>query len=398
MPLSTEHRARGDARMAPVQTSRDSGALPLALAIHRVFPHGGLQRDAIATARACRARGHRVLLVTQRLEGPVPEGVEVQVLATRGLTNHGRARSFGPRARAAADAFGARALLGFDKLPWLDAYFVGDPCYARRARERRGALSRWTPRDRTFRSLERAVFGPAGARAILLLHEGQDAPFRAEYGTEPGRFRVLPPGIARDRRRGADAPARRARTRAALGAADDDVLLLQLGSDYLRKGVDRTARAVAALPPALRRRALLLVAGADRRERVAAALDPLGERARVLGARDDVPDLLLAADVLVHPARSEPGGVVLLEALVAGTPVIASGACGYAPRVAAAGAGIVLPEPFEQAALDRAVHELVASPAVRATYAARALAHADATPELFGMHERIVDVLEELAR
>ena len=49
-----------------------------------------------------------------------------------------------------------------------------------------------------------------------------------------------------------------------------------------------------------------------------------------LGARDDVPQLLWGADLLLHPAYSEAAGLVLLEAMVAGVPVIASAVCGHA--------------------------------------------------------------------
>jgi UDP-glucose:(heptosyl)LPS alpha-1,3-glucosyltransferase len=75
----------------------------------------------------------------------------------------------------------------------------------------------------------------------------------------------------------------------------------------------------------------------------------VAERLLMLGGRDDVPRLLLAADLLVHPARTENTGQAILEAIVAGLPVLASGVCGFAPHIERARAGRVLPEPFEQA-------------------------------------------------
>jgi UDP-glucose:(heptosyl)LPS alpha-1,3-glucosyltransferase len=44
--------------------------------------------------------------------------------------------------------------------------------------------------------------------------------------------------------------------------------------------------------------------------------------------------------------------------MINGLPVIASGCCGFAGRVRAAEAGIVLPEPFRQDALETAVARL----------------------------------------
>ncbi|NQU19845.1 MAG: glycosyltransferase family 4 protein [Candidatus Nealsonbacteria bacterium] len=55
-----------------------------------------------------------------------------------------------------------------------------------------------------------------------------------------------------------------------------------------------------------------------------AAGDSLAGRLHLLGVRDDVPTLLSELTMLVHPARQEPLGRVLLEAAAAGVPVIAT--------------------------------------------------------------------------
>src|SRR5207249_12019426 len=51
----------------------------------------------------------------------------------------------------------------------------------------------------------------------------------------------------------------------------------------------------------------------------------LGPRVSFLGARDDVPDVLAALDVLVHcPTAPEPFGRVLAEAMAVARPVVAA--------------------------------------------------------------------------
>ena len=50
----------------------------------------------------------------------------------------------------------------------------------------------------------------------------------------------------------------------------------------------------------------------------------LRERAHFLGCREDVPEFLAEVDLLVHPARQEPLGRVLLEAGATGLPIIAT--------------------------------------------------------------------------
>jgi UDP-glucose:(heptosyl)LPS alpha-1,3-glucosyltransferase len=79
---------------------------------------------------------------------------------------------------------------------------------------------------------------------------------------------------------------------------------------------------------------------------------------RFYGYCEDIPDFLAVSDILVHPARLDVTGQVLLESIINGLPVIASGCCGFAGLVRAAEAGIVLSEPFRQDTLEAAVTRL----------------------------------------
>ena len=73
----------------------------------------------------------------------------------------------------------------------------------------------------------------------------------------------------------------------------------------------------------------------------------------IVGGRDDVPQLLAAADLMLHPAYRESAGYTLLEAVVAGLPVLATETCGYAYHLQQANAGVVCPEPFSQSTLNK---------------------------------------------
>jgi UDP-glucose:(heptosyl)LPS alpha-1,3-glucosyltransferase len=365
----------------------------IALVLLRYFPYGGLQRDMLQTAELCRDAGHRVRILAGRWEGPRPEGIEVELLPVRGRTNHGRARDFARRLQARLAVAPPDRVLGFDKLPGLDLYFAADPCFVDRARRRRSPLYRLTPRYRTFASLERALFGPEATTRILLLDPRQQVVYRHWYGTGEDRFVQLPPGAARDRAAGADAGSLRSRGRAEFGVGEDESLVLLLGSDFRRKGLDRAIRALADLPETTRRHTRLLAVGQDdpRAERALARRLGVADRLWVQSGRDDVPVLLQAADLLIHPAREENTGMVLAEALAGGLPVLCSGACGHARHVRASGAGSVLPEPFRQQDLDAALAGLLADD--REPLRARALDYAGRT-DLHSMHERILEALE----
>ncbi|MGA8259400.1 MAG: lipopolysaccharide core heptose(I) kinase RfaP, partial [Arenicellales bacterium] len=141
-------------------------------------------------------------------------------------------------------------------------------------------------------------------------------------------------------------------------------LLLMVGSGFHTKGVDRALRAQASLPPGLRAATRMAVVGRGDTGRYLRLALQLGTAGNVVftGGRDDVPELLRAADLLVHPSRQENTGTAILEALAAGLPVVATANCGYAHHVRDARAGVVLDTPFEQETLNQALWDLLSSP------------------------------------
>jgi len=334
--------------------------MKLAFVLSRYFPYGGLQRNFLRIAERCRDAGHRVVVYTLDWQGPVPAGFTVVPIRVRAVRNHARNLAFVRALQPRLAAGGFDGVVGFLKLPGLDIYYAADPCYQARTQQR-GLLYKLDSRYRNLVALERAVFAPESNTEILVLSAVEQRHYMECYGTPAERFHPLPPGIEHDRMRPPDAEQRRAAVRRELGLGDEDWLLLTVGSDFRRKGLDRSLRALADLAPDLRTRVRLLVVGegkSDVYQRLAQRLG-VSRQLTLLGARDDVPGLLFGADLLLHPAYTENTGNVLLEAMVAGLPVLASGACGYAEHVVKADAGMVLPEPFTQGQLDRALARML---------------------------------------
>lgn len=91
----------------------------------------------------------------------------------------------------------------------------------------------------------------------------------------------------------------------------------------------------------------------------------------LLGARDDVPALLLAADVVVVPSRWEARALIIQEAMRAGRPVVAT-RVGGTPELTGTDAAVLVP-PEDPAALADAVAGVLddASLAARLSGAAR---------------------------
>ena len=84
----------------------------------------------------------------------------------------------------------------------------------------------------------------------------------------------------------------------------------------------------------------------------------LENRVHFLGFRQDVPDLMKAADFLVFPSRYEPFGLVVLEAMATGIPVITAATTGAAELVTP-DCGVVLPDSDDIQALAKALNQLV---------------------------------------
>ena len=84
----------------------------------------------------------------------------------------------------------------------------------------------------------------------------------------------------------------------------------------------------------------------------------LENRVHFLGFRQDVPDLMKAADFLVFPSRYEPFGLVVLEAMATEIPVITVATTGTTELVTP-DCGFVWPDSDDTQALAEALNQLV---------------------------------------
>lgn len=370
----------------------------LAFCLYKYFPHGGLQRDMLRIALACQARGYAVDIYTTAWKGDVPTGLALHVRRPVALTNHGHMRRYHAWVADQLAQKPAACVIGFNKMPGLDVYYAADGCFQAQALQRHNLLYRLGPRYRQYLAFERAVFARESQTRILMLSKIQESLYVQHYGTPAARIHFLPPNVARDRIAGPDAAEIRQTFRSELGLRPEDRLILQLGSGFRTKGLDRSIRSVASLPDTLRTKTRLWVVGKDHKLRFVWLARRLGvaDRVTFIGARDDVPRILLGADLLVHPAYHENTGTVLLEALAAGLPVIASSVCGYAGYIEQAHAGWVLDDPFDQARFNRTLREALDRRDL--SEFGRRGAEFARREDLYGMVDAAVDVIERIAQ
>lgn len=141
------------------------------------------------------------------------------------------------------------------------------------------------------------------------------------------RLRVIPNGVDLDRFRGVGDDGR---LRAATGADDGDPVIVTVGRLEPQKGHQEL---IAAWRNVDSQRAHLAIIGEGslRARLEEQAQDPaLRGRVHLLGHRHDIPELLAGASGFVLPSRYEGFGLVLVEALASGLPVVASGGAAVA--------------------------------------------------------------------
>jgi len=157
-------------------------------------------------------------------------------------------------------------------------------------------------------------------------------------GFRPTRWIHIPNGCDTDRF--APDPGVRQQVRHQLNVADDELLIAFVGRDHPMKGLDLLLGALPHLKDG-ERRPVVLLAGSGT-QNVVAAVDAR-PRVIALGERDDVADLLRAADALVLPSRSEGTPNAVIEAMASAIPCVVT-AVGDAADVVGE-TGIVVREP-----------------------------------------------------
>lgn len=321
------------------------------------WAYGGIPRLATTMTRALARRGHSVAVCTtdacdehSRTAGGRHRSHGVDVRAFPNVSNRAayHLQLFAPvgmrrHLRATAGDFDIAHLHACHNLPATIAAaaltragvpYVVSPNGTARPIERRILLKRLFAATAGRRLL-------SGATRILAVTEVERAQL-VDLGIPPSKIRIVPNPLD-DRAEPGQPDPGDFRRRHQLG---DARIVLFLGKLTPRKGIDDLILAFAQLNlPGT----VLVIAGNDMGAGAGAdaLVSRLGLRARVIRTgllRDtDRDDALSAAAVVVLPSRDEIFGLVPLEALVCGTPVIVCGDSGCGEVIRRTGGGLVVP-------------------------------------------------------
>ena len=313
-------------------------ALVCPYALDRV---GGVQSHVRALASTLGSRGHEVALIGPRSTMAEPEG----------FISAGRAVGIPANGSVAPLAFGPGAALAVRRAVTElepDVLHLHEPLIP--STSLLALEGTKVPAVGTFHASAESSFGYRIARPVLE-HAARRLAVRTAVSDAardfamryfPGEYALTPNGVDIARFENADP--------LALG---DEPVVLFVGRLERRKGLEVLIHAMARLSDV---DATLVVAGEGSGERSAQDLSRrLGVRTEFLGrlSEEDLPRVYRAATVYCAPGtHGESFGIVLIEAMAAGAPVVCSDLPGY--RAVAAGAA-QLAEPGDAAALATAL-------------------------------------------
>jgi UDP-glucose:(heptosyl)LPS alpha-1,3-glucosyltransferase len=209
------------------------------------------------------------------------------------------------------------------------------------------------PKVAVARLIERLQYRPDRFKLALAVTEEVAQDLREVHRVPDERIEVIPSAIAIDASH--DAPS----IRRALALGPDETLILFVGHDFARKGLDDAIEAVAALDEPVH---LAVVGAGDPRpyERLADARGQ-SDRVHFLGAIDRPETAFREADLFLLPTREDVWGTVVIEAMAAGVPVVTTAVAGASAAVRSAHAGIVVDDVSVES-LRAAVAQLLADP------------------------------------
>ena len=369
-------------KVASAESSPASGgengarALTVAFLIDRwEEERGGAERALAALARHLQSRGHRVLAFARRASPSSPG--EFHPVSAGGISRSRREIALARALVRAAEEQRADVTLGIRHLEQVDVFWPHAGAHAvglaARDRARRSGANAAAPaaasaeaeldldeegatpggRHGLFCELEAQLCQGGGARRVVCVSDLVARELAQLYPACVARLETVPNGIDLARFQWQDREARRTGFRSLHGIPSGAPVVAFVAHDAELKGLPTLLDALAGLRAS---GVHLLLAGARPIERWARrAARVVGEGRVHAFATVDACEALSAADVLAHPTWRDTSGLVILESLAVGTPVVTTAEAGEAPLVRESVGGTVLERPGDPVALERAL-------------------------------------------
>lgn len=244
--------------------------------------------------------------------------------------------------------------ISFSKISGFDFYYAADSCFASR---NKNFLKNLSPRYQFFHKEEYQIFNPKSKTKILSISRKENEIYKSIYKTPDNKFIFIPPYI--DKKFFIES--KNESFFSSKYFKKNNKLLIFIGSGFKTKGLDRAIIAFSNLPLKIRNNFNFAIFGKDNEKKYRKIIAHYGleDSIQIFHGHDNVPQLMREAKALIHPARYENTGLILIEALSQNLPIITTDNCGYSSYVENDKKSIVLSSPFSQQELNFSLKKIL---------------------------------------
>jgi UDP-glucose:(heptosyl)LPS alpha-1,3-glucosyltransferase len=230
-----------------------------------------------------------------------------------------------------------------ERVTHFDTLTVHCPCFRTYITEEESPLKRiliWlsvavSPRKMAYLWLENRQFAYNRKRLLIAVSDQVKRNVRTNYPLPDEYFGLAFPGVAGSLIKEEFNAERREIERKRLGINKDDLVILFVGTEFRRKGLDALIRGFAMV---VRNDIKLVIAGGgEKKRRYKNLVKELGivDHVIFLGLVEEMENIYAISDIYILPSLSEPAGMAPIEAMAAGIPTIISSSryAGSAERI-----------------------------------------------------------------
>jgi len=329
---------------------------------------GGTERDFASSARCLSRVGHEVRIYAARAHAESWQDMTVRRLPVPVFPRSLQVLGFGLLADRFARRDGAELTISFGRTVDSDLIRCEGGAHAAYLEAARQWESRATLAARSLSPyhaaqcrMEASGFRSSRLKMVIAISRLVGDDLERRFAIPHSKIKVLYNGVDCERFQNAANPTVREEVRGRFGIGPSDRMVLFIGHGFGRKGLGKLIEAW----PMADANAYLIVAGEDHGSAFYRRMaQRLGIEGRVifLGKRNDISNLLAAADVAALPSLFEAFGNVVLEGMAAGLPVLTSARCGAAEVLPAQMKPFVVQNPMDPADIARCLNALLAAP------------------------------------
>ncbi len=329
---------------------------------------GGIERCVLEAVNFLAALGHEVHLLTSDWDrDALHSAVHVHAVPLPKRGSVLRLLAFARRSKKALAALPpgtVHAAFGVESPPggvmWVPSVHKAWLEASKTQRDWRGRLrQKLNPHHPALLRLERGRFGGRSPHNLIALTDQVKSDLVRLYGVPAEDIAVLPNGYSQTEFNTRRTQQERAQRRTELGYGPDAKVVIFVANELERKGFGPLLRGIRELQdPSV----FLLAVGRLNPQTYAAEIEQLGLTSRVhfTGPSSDVASYYAAADVFALPTQYEAWGLVIVEALACGLPVLTSRLAGAAAVVQEGVTGFLLDDPNDPAEIAVKLRPLLA--------------------------------------